>query len=84
VRGTPRSANLRDSGAIEQDADVVLLMSRHDDEDTKAFRGESRVETLLRVDKNRNGPKGDLPLVFHPQSMKFTMVVESQQGELYR
>jgi replicative DNA helicase len=45
----PRASNLKDSGAIEEDADTVLLIYRHKNEDEGTF------ETFLRLDYNRFG-----------------------------
>lgn len=47
--GVPTLSNLRESGAIEQDADVVLLMHRPDDETNQID---------IHVAKNRSGPLG--------------------------
>ena len=58
----PRLADLRESGAIEQDADVVLMLARPKD----AGDGSQVAADVadLIVAKNRNGPVGDLRLTF--------------------
>jgi len=63
----PRLADLRESGAIEQDADVVLLLHRDDyyQEDAKPGVAE------LRVAKQRNGPVGSVTLTFLKEYMRF-------------
>jgi replicative DNA helicase len=56
----PQLSDLRDSGSIEQDADIVLFLYRegmHNQEVDKS-------QTLLIVSKNRNGPVRDIDLVF--------------------
>jgi replicative DNA helicase len=59
---TPRLSDLRDSGAIEQDADEVLLLHRPD---------ESRQQIEVIVAKNRNGPTGQVTLVFDRIHQRF-------------
>ncbi len=59
---TPRLADLRESGSIEQDADVVLMLSRPKDADEKFQVAADSVE--LVVAKQRNGPVGELKLTF--------------------
>jgi replicative DNA helicase len=63
----PRLSDLRESGAIEQDADLVgLLYKVAQDEDAEGA-GESESEGLpvnLLIAKQRNGPTGDIPLTF--------------------
>ena len=54
----PALSDLRDSGSIEQDADVVLMLSRSGEP------GVSTDDILLQVAKNRNGPGGRLTLAF--------------------
>ena len=56
----PQLSDLRDSGSIEQDADVVLFLYR----EGMHNREIDRSHTDLLVSKNRNGPIGDLKLVF--------------------
>jgi replicative DNA helicase len=58
----PRLSDLRESGAIEQDADIVLMLSRPKDADEK-FQVAADTTDLL-VAKQRNGPVGELKLTF--------------------
>lgn len=64
-RGTrrPQLADLRESGAIEQDADVVMFLWRADQENME--------EVKLDIQKHRNGPTGEIELVFKPDRVKF-------------
>ncbi len=64
-RGTrkPQLADLRESGAIEQDADVVMFIYREDPENMK--------DTTLAIEKHRNGSTGEIKLMFVPERMKF-------------
>lgn len=71
--GRPRVSDLRDSGAIEQDADFVALLTRPEyygdyDEDYD----EERHDAVLILAKNRNGPIGDVSLGFRPETMIFS------------
>jgi replicative DNA helicase len=63
----PRLSDLRESGAIEQDADVVGLLydptGGDDDSKQKAEESDTRAISLL-IAKQRNGPTGDVPLMF--------------------
>lgn len=67
--GTPRLADLRESGSIEQDADTVLFLSRDPDEVQDEKSGTRQV--ILSVAKNRSGPTGDIDMLFVPTSTKF-------------
>lgn len=64
-RGTrkPQLADLRESGAIEQDADVVMFIWREDPEKPE--------QVTLDIQKHRNGPTGDIQLVFRADRTKF-------------
>lgn len=59
---TPKLSDLRESGSIEQDADVVLMLARPKDADEK-FQVASDSADLI-VAKQRNGPVGELKLTF--------------------
>jgi replicative DNA helicase len=70
--GRPRLSDLRESGSIEQDADLVGLLVRADyyetDEDEKKERAG---EAELIIAKQRNGPTGDVLLTFLKQFTRF-------------
>ena len=59
---TPKLADLRESGSIEQDADVVLMLARPRDADEKFQVAADSAELI--VAKQRNGPVGELKLTF--------------------
>ena len=63
----PQLSDLRDSGSIEQDADVVLFLYR----EGMHNREVDRSHTDLLVSKNRNGPIGDLRLIFIAEQTAF-------------
>ncbi len=72
----PKLSNLRESGAIEQDADVVVFLHRDRDE-SKATNPEAErdgVDAELIVEKNRNGATGIAKLRFFPPLMEFRSV----------
>ena len=63
--GTPKLSHLRESGAIEQDADVVMMLSR-------PLREEGRENVIqLTVAKQRNGPTGNIELIFEKNLQRF-------------
>ena len=64
----PQLSDLRESGAIEQDADVVMMMYREDyyEEDT-----DRKGITDIYLRKHRNGPTGHIQLMFEKEKMKF-------------
>jgi len=59
---TPKLADLRESGSIEQDADVVLMLARPKEADEKFQVAADSAELI--VAKQRNGPVGELKLTF--------------------
>ncbi len=70
--GVPRMSDLRESGSIEQDADMVGLLYREayyaEDEEEKE---EKAGKANLLIAKNRNGPTGSVPLTFIDEFMRF-------------
>ncbi|MBI2405833.1 replicative DNA helicase [Candidatus Microgenomates bacterium] len=64
-RGTrrPQLADLRESGAIEQDADVVMFIWREDEDDVENIN--------LDIAKHRNGPLGQVKLFFRGDRIRF-------------
>ncbi|MBE6378261.1 MAG: replicative DNA helicase [Lentisphaerae bacterium] len=66
----PKLAHLRESGAIEQDADIVTFLHRNRD-DAKNLPDGASTEAELIVEKNRNGKTGVVKLNFFPSRMLF-------------
>ncbi|MDR0679300.1 MAG: replicative DNA helicase [Puniceicoccales bacterium] len=69
----PKLSDLRESGAIEQDADLVMLLSRPRETDEEAEMSVHSNELLreLIIAKQRNGPVGVVPLLFDRSVTKF-------------
>jgi replicative DNA helicase len=65
----PNLADIRESGSIEQDADVVIFLHREKNPDKAS--DESEIPTDLIVAKQRNGPIGTIKLAFIPGYTKF-------------
>jgi replicative DNA helicase len=71
-KGRPRLSDLRESGSIEQDADVVGLLVREEYyADTEEDKKESEGKATLIIAKQRNGPVGDIPLTFLKEFTRF-------------
>jgi len=64
----PQLADLRESGSLEQDADVVIFLYREELYDPTT---EKKGIADVIIAKQRNGPTGDFPLVFLPDHMTF-------------
>lgn len=78
-RGRPRLSDLRDSGSIEQDADVVMFIHREDkynEESTKPNIAE------ILVEKHRNGPIGKIELYFDEKRTTFRSMEKSDFGDI--
>ena len=65
----PTLADLRESGAIEQDADLVALLYREDYYDPNS--SSKGIATVI-IAKQRNGPTGDISLQFSPEYARFS------------
>jgi replicative DNA helicase len=61
--GRPRLSDLRESGSIEQDADVVMFLHREDE--------EVREMVMCSIEKHRNGPTGQFNLYFNGKQVSF-------------
>jgi len=73
----PQLADLRESGSIEQDADVVMFIYRED-----YYRKDTDKKNIadILIKKHRNGPTGTVELYFNPEQMKF-INLEKKHGE---
>lgn len=69
----PQLADLRESGAIEQDADVVMFLWRPD--------LDKNDEVKLDIQKHRNGPTGEIDLIFKAERVKFYGVEKRRTRE---
>ena len=65
----PQLSDLRESGAIEQDADLVAFLYREDYYEDEEI--DDRVEAVLMIKKQRNGPTGNIVLYFTKKQMRF-------------
>ena len=68
--GKPRLSDLRDSGSIEQDADVVMFIHREDKMNKDQPAERPNIAEIL-VEKHRNGPVGACELFFDGQHVRF-------------
>lgn len=77
----PRLSDLRESGAIEQDADVVLFVYREEMylEPTDARYSEVKNRAELIIGKQRNGPTGTVELFFRKPEISFDEVSPHQE-----
>jgi replicative DNA helicase len=72
----PQLADLRESGAIEQDADVVMFLYRPDvDLDVS----KHAIPTKLLIAKHRNGPTGEIDLLFRGDRVRFYNVEKTHK-----
>lgn len=77
-RGRPRLSDLRDSGSIEQDADVVMFIHRDDKMNENSDR--PGIAEIL-VEKHRNGPVGKVDLRFDEEKTTFLSIDKSDFGD---
>ncbi len=61
--GKPKLSDLRESGSIEQDSDVVMFLHREDE--------DNRELVTLNIEKHRNGPTGQMNLYFNGKQVSF-------------
>ena len=76
--GLPRLSDLRESGALEQDADLIMFLARK--ESTPEIEAGT---TDLVIGKHRNGPTGRLELVFHAEYTRFDNLASPARRERF-
>ncbi|PIP69016.1 replicative DNA helicase [Candidatus Nomurabacteria bacterium CG_4_9_14_0_2_um_filter_32_10] len=76
--GKPRLSDLRDSGSIEQDADVVMFI--HRDDKGKDESEKTNIAEIL-IEKHRNGPTGKVDLYFDEKTTTFLNLEKSSLSE---
>ncbi|MEK7082442.1 MAG: replicative DNA helicase [Patescibacteria group bacterium] len=82
IRGTnakPKLSDLRESGTIEQDSDVVLFIHRERKDDQSP--GRSTTAEIL-IEKHRNGPTGKVELFFHEETASFRSLAKNYEEPL--
>lgn len=78
--GRPRLSDLRDSGSIEQDADVVMFIHRDDMMGNRTTNEKTGIAEIL-VEKHRNGPVGKVDLKFDEEKTTFMSVDKTDFGD---
>jgi len=73
--GRPRLSDLRDSGSIEQDADVVMFIHRED-----KYKDESERTNIaeILIEKHRNGETGKVDLFFNDKKATFQSIDKAE------
>jgi replicative DNA helicase len=79
VSSIPRLSDLRESGSLEQDADVVLFIHRP----KEGVAGLPSNQVNIIIAKHRNGPIGSIDLYFDPDSLSFYTIEEDLQEVEY-
>jgi len=89
----PKLSDLRESGSIEQDADVVIFLhieskkkrDEEEEEDLATQQGENTHRTPIQiiVAKQRNGPTGEIKLLFDKQISKFDEYTDTNNEEVF-
>ncbi len=79
--GKPRLSDLRDSGSIEQDADVVMFIHRED-----KYKDDSDKPNIaeILIEKHRNGPTGKVELYFDEKKATFLSLEKSDFSDFER
>jgi len=73
----PQLADLRESGSIEQDADVVMFLYREEEPE----KWGERILTKLLIAKHRNGPLGEIELLFRGDRIRFYGIEKKREKE---
>ena len=74
----PRLSDLRESGAIEQDADVVMFIYREDAYNENSLK---QGQAQILIEKHRNGPVGSIDLYFDKERVSFRNLDKAEYGE---
>lgn len=73
----PKNSDLRDSGAIEQDADVIMMLRRPSFMSSRVPEHDDRLLAIVDVSKNRNGATGEVRLNFDGAITRFKDRIET-------
>ena len=78
----PKNSDLRDSGAIEQDADVILLLRRPSFMGSRVPEHDDKLLAIVDVSKNRNGATGEVRLNFDGTTTRFKDRIETNPDQM--
>src|SRR3989338_4260263 len=78
--GKPRLSDLRDSGSIEQDADVVMFIHRDDKQNENSDKPNI---AEIMIEKHRNGPTGHVELYFDDKHTSFREIDKSRASQAF-
>ena len=76
----PKLSDLRESGSIEQDADVVMFIYREDK--VKEDSDKKNIASIM-IEKHRNGPTGSADLYFHEESTTFRTIEKNLEEPVW-
>ena len=77
---TPQLSDLRESGSIEQDADIVMFIADFADESVKDEEADDAIDYTLVIAKHRNGMRGNIPIKWKSE---YTQFYEKGKDNLY-
>ena len=80
----PKLSHLRESGSIEQDADVVMFIYRKSADrnyNLDELNPDEKYITDIRIDKHRNGPTGKIKLYFNEDTASFKNLEKIERDE---
>jgi replicative DNA helicase len=75
----PQLSDLRESGSIEQDADIVMFLYRPDED--KDAAPTDKIQTKLSIDKHRNGSLREFDFMFIGNKMQFRLIERRVDGD---
>src|SRR3989344_1878146 len=79
----PRLSDLRDSGSIEQDADVVMFIHREDKINYEKAKEQNKLnQAQLVIAKHRNGPTGEIDFRIDPECLRFIEIDKTHQEDV--
>ncbi len=79
----PMLSDLRESGSIEQDADLVIFIFRERRQVEEGEEEPAGAETKLIIGKQRNGPTGEIPIVFMKSYVRFENMAPDHGDDSY-
>lgn len=78
----PKLSDLRDSGSIEQDSDVVMFIHREDKINFEKAKENNKLNhAQLIIAKHRNGPTGNVDFRIDPESLRFAEIDKTRDDE---